>query len=104
MINGRPAWKSFRELVVPKWSEAFRHAIIAATGSKQFTYIVAVAHVKGSTTARESNEQFLEAMDGNPIRIISLHQMIDQINSEMKTTLAATEVGRRAPTFPGGRL
>jgi hypothetical protein len=99
VVNGRPAWKSFRELVVPKWSEAFRHAITAATGTKEFTYVVAVAHVKGDVTAWESNEQFLTAMAGNPIRIVSFHQMIEEINSEMKTTLAATEVGRMLQLF-----
>lgn len=99
VINGRPAWKSFRELVLPKWSEAFRHAIVDATGSKQFTYIVAVAHVKGSATEWETNPSFLKAMGGNPIRIVSFHQMIGEINSEMKTTLAATEVGRMLQLF-----
>src|SRR5437764_1365368 len=35
--SGREAWKAFRELMQPKWSEAFIGAIQLATGSAEFT-------------------------------------------------------------------
>lgn len=44
-FGGKEAWKSFRELTQEKWSEAFADAIKTATGSSQFTYVVAVARV-----------------------------------------------------------
>jgi hypothetical protein len=99
VVNGRPAWKTFRELVNPKWADAFRAAVLAATGSKQFTYIVAVAHLHGDKSEWETNKEFSNALGGNPIRIVTFHQMIHEINLELKTTLAATEVGRMLQMF-----
>ena len=37
-VRGRKAWQSFRELCVPKWSEAFVTAVRNATGTEEFTY------------------------------------------------------------------
>ena len=37
IVSGRPAWKGFRELVVPKWSQAFRDAVFHETGETRFT-------------------------------------------------------------------
>ena len=37
-VSGRDAWKRFRELTSPKWSDAFIAAAAAETGTSQFTY------------------------------------------------------------------
>lgn len=99
VIRGREAWKAFRELVVPKWSEAFLTAIEEATGQRTFTYILAVTKVNGDRKGWESDPGFLMRIEGNPIRIIEFSQMVNEIFPDLGTTLASTEVGRMLQLF-----
>ncbi len=98
-VSGRPAWKAFRELTAPTWAKAFRDEVLAATGSKKFTYVVAVAHVKGSSIAWERHPPFLKALGGNPIRVITFRQMVTEIQGGLTKTLEGTEVGRMLQMF-----
>lgn len=99
VVRGREAWKSFRELVVPKWSEAFLTAVESATGQRQFTYVMAVTKLVGSKTPWENNPAFRSAIDGNPIRVLELREMLNAISPGLSTTLAGTEVGRMLQLF-----
>jgi hypothetical protein len=99
IIRGREAWKSFRELVVPKWSEAFLSAVQAATGQSEFTYVTAVTKLVGSKNSWETNQTFIQSLEGNPIRIIDLREMLNFISPSLSTTLAGTEVGRMLQLF-----
>jgi len=99
VVRGREAWKSFRELVVPKWSEAFLSAVQAATGQSEFTYITAVTKLVGSKSPWETNQPFSQSLGGNPIRIIDLREMLNFISPSLSTTLAGTEVGRMLQLF-----
>lgn len=98
-VRGREAWKAFRELCVPKWSEAFVDAVRSATGIGEFTYVTAVAKVNGDRTVWENNRAFIDALGGNPVKILTFHEMILDIQDEITTTLAATEVGRMLQMF-----
>lgn len=98
-VRGRDAWKSFRELVVPKWSEAFVAAVEAATGQREFTYVLAVTKVVGERAAWESNQDFIRALNGNPIHVIDLRTMLGAIYPALSTTLAGTELGRMLQLF-----
>lgn len=98
-LRGRRAWKAFRELTIPKWSEAFVKAIRDATGQSSFTYVLAVAKLKGPSEPWETHPRFSEALERNPIRVLTFQQMVDEIAPEMSTTLAATEVGRLLQMF-----
>ena len=98
-VSGREAWKAFRELVVPKWSDAFRIAIKEVTGEMQFTYITAVTHLRGEKDVWENHAPFRDALDGNPLKILTFRDMVTEIQSELTTTLAATEVGRMLQLF-----
>ncbi len=40
--RGKEAWKLFRKLVKPKWSEVFVDAVQEAICTDLFTYVVAV--------------------------------------------------------------
>ena len=42
----RETWKNFRELWIPKWSEAFRREILRLTGEPNFAYRIAVTRLK----------------------------------------------------------
>jgi hypothetical protein len=99
IIRGREAWKGFRELVKPKWSEAFHASVFSATNQKEFTYILAVTKVIGDKTKWEKNQQFLKALHGNPIQILDLRGMLDTISPALSKTLAGTEVGRILQLF-----
>ena len=103
-LRGRKAWQAFRELCVPKWSEAFIDAVRGATGAEAFTYVVAVAHVRGNKQVWESHQPFIDALGGNPVRVITFKDMVSEIYNELGTTLAATEVGRMLQMFRAARI
>jgi hypothetical protein len=92
--SGRKAWKGFRELMNPKWSDAFCDAVSRETGSKEFTYITAVTKLSGDKTKWEGNPKFREALHGNPVRIVSLAEMIDAVLPQISTTVASSDFGR----------
>lgn len=98
-LRGRDAWRGFRELVVPKWSEAFLTAVHAATGQREFTYVTAVTKIVGDKVAWEQNKSFISAVGENPIRLLDLREILDFIAPSLGTTLAATEVGRMLQLF-----
>jgi len=97
--RGRKAWQAFRELTVPKWSEAFVKAVKDATGSDRFTYVTAVTRLVGERSIGETHEPFRKAIGGNPVTILTFREMITEIQGQLTTTLAATEVGRMLQLF-----
>jgi hypothetical protein len=99
IVSGREAWKGFRELVSPKWSEAFITAIQSATGESSFTYVTAVTKLCGDAELWEKHPSFCKAMANNPIKIITLRAMLEEVYGQLKTTLAGTEVGRMLQLF-----
>lgn len=97
--RGRKAWQAFRELTSPKWSEAFIKAVKGATGTERFTYVTAVTRLCGDKKVWEECAQFRESLGGNPLLLITLQEMVSEIQSQLTTTLAATEVGRMLQLF-----
>lgn len=97
--RGRKAWQAFRELCVPKWSEAYLSTIEDATGSSVFTYVLAIARLNGDRSVWEDHKPFSKAINGNPVRILTFKEMVDEIQSNLTTTLASTEVGRLLQMF-----
>jgi hypothetical protein len=93
-VSGKEAWKFFRELTIPKWSEAFIDAVEEETGEKKFTYVTAVTKLIGDPKPWVSYAPFCKAMANNPIRFIALPEMISVVNSDVGKTLAGTELGR----------
>lgn len=102
--RGREAWRSFRELLIPKWSQAFLSAIESATGQREFTYVLAVTKVIGDRGAWETCPKFVNALNGNPIQILTLKEMLHGISPKLTTTLAGTEVGRMLQLFKAAGL
>ena len=47
----KATWRHFRELWVPKWTEAFRSTIAELTGETVFSYRIAVTRLKGDGDA-----------------------------------------------------
>jgi hypothetical protein len=52
----RASWKTFRELWVPKWSQAFRTKIAEITGASAFSYRIAVTRLHGDAQAWADDE------------------------------------------------
>lgn len=93
-IGGRPAWKSFRELVEPRWSRAFLCEVERSTGSRSFTYALAVTRLKGDSRLWTDDSSFSQALDGNPIVFLPLCDMLQKIREGIGTTPAGSEIGR----------
>lgn len=93
-VGGRKAWKSFRELMKPKWSEAFIAAVEKATGTQAFTYVTAVTIIKGDPKPWENYQPFRVAMRGNPIKLLGLAEMLTLLMRSMNTTVANSQLGR----------
>ena len=93
IISGREAWKGFRELTVPKWAEAFRQAVIDCTGESEFTYVTVVTVVKGNRESWEGCSAFTEVIQ-SPIKILSFEDMLNELYSELNTTVASSNIGR----------
>lgn len=98
-IRGRDAWKGFRELTKEKWSEAFINVVKEHTGTTCFTYVLAVAKVTGDKSIWENEPAFISAMKGNPIKIITFRDMLEDVSKDLSTTLASTEIGRMLQMF-----
>ena len=94
IISGREAWKAFRELSQPKWSEAFCEAVFEATGSHTFTYITAVTKIIGKRELWENYKPFRNALKENPIVLLSLEEMLKEISANLKATVASSDFGR----------
>ena len=96
IIAGRPAWKSFRELVNAKWSYAFRKKVQEVTGSRKFTYLLVVTHAINIERRHlwEDDREFQRAIGGNPIKILTLSEMLDRLSKALTMTPAASEIGR----------
>ncbi len=92
--EGRPAWQSFRELVKPKWANALLGEIERLTGTTQFTYVTAVTKLIGTATVWEQKETFKKNLGGNPIRILTLQDMLSDLYGKTKTTVASSSIGR----------
>jgi hypothetical protein len=93
-LAGRERWKSFRELVSPKWSGAFLTAVEEATGTREFVYITAVTRLDGDKNVWEQNQDFRNAINGNSIKILELKEMLDTVSPNLSTTMANTSIGR----------
>jgi hypothetical protein len=98
-VSGREAWKFFRELVKPKWSQGFIDAVEQASGSNEFTYVTAVTKVIGDKSEWENYQPFKKALNGNPVKILSFEEIIGEVMKNLTKTLASTEIGRLLQLF-----
>ncbi len=103
-VSGRERWKSFRELVIPKWSIAFLAAVEKSTGTREFTYITAVTRLEGDKAPWEQNPEFRAAIAGNPIQILELSDMLARVVPQLSTTVANTSIGRFLQLVKAARL
>jgi hypothetical protein len=98
----RATWRHFRELWVPKWSEAFRDAIAELTGERTFSYRIAVTRLQGEgaidtwATAWSEEPTIKQNLDGCSFGFLTLEEMWGTLLTELKETPASSEIGRLA--------
>lgn len=92
--EGRDAWRSFRELAKGKWARALLAKIEGLTGSKEFLYVTAVTKLVGSAKVWEENDRFRELLNGNPIKILTLQEILVDLYGKTSTAVASSDVGR----------
>ncbi len=89
---------------MPKWSAGFVNAVKTATGTNRFTHITAVAKLVGDRATWEQYQPFRDALQGNPIAILTFKEMVADIKTALTKTLAATEVGRMLQMFIAAKI
>ena len=100
----RATWRHFRELWVPKWSEAFRAAIFELTGESVFNYRVAVTHLRGDTAAWSRDPTIATNLSGCTVGFLPLEEMWATMLAELTTTPAPSEIGRLAQLLKAAGL
>ncbi len=103
----RETWKHFRELWVPKWSEAFVDAIEDKTGQREFTYRIAVTKLRGDRTAWGEDPTIMSNLRGCDIGFVTFEEMWTEImapNSSGSMKPAPSEIGRLAQLLKAAGL
>ena len=96
-VGGKEGWRHFRELSRDKWAAAFMDAIEEASGTRRFTYVTAVTLLCGGESAKEAwtnRTDFSKRLEGNPIIIISLADMLEEVFPKLGTTVASSQFSR----------
>lgn len=92
---GRARWKSFRELAKKKWANALIAKIETLTGSTQFTHVTAVTKlIRSDASVWQEHKPFRDNLRGNPIRVLTLQEMLSDLYKKTNSTVASSEVGR----------
>lgn len=100
----RATWHHFRELWVPKWSEAFRSKIEDLTGETSFTYRIAVTRLKGDASSWTTDPTIVANLDGSTFSFLTLEEMWATMLKELTTTPASSEMGRLAQLLKAAGL
>jgi len=100
----RPTWKHFRELWIPKWSEAFRAAIFERTGQRDFAYRIAVTQLRGDADAWGKDPTISANLSGCTVGFLPLQEMWATMLAELTTTPAPSEIGRLAQLLKAAGL
>lgn len=111
--GGREVWKSFRELVIPKWGRAYSKKIYEETLNKDYTYYLFVTKLAGirgedlekSRIEFENCEIFLNNLryDGGTqvqIKIKTFKEIMQEhFLRKNSRTIESTEIGRLLQIF-----
>jgi hypothetical protein len=100
----RATWRHFRELWIPKWSEAFREVILELTGQRDFTYRIAVTRLKGDGNAWGRDRTIAANLSGCSVGFLPLAEMWPRLLAELTTTPAPSEIGRLAQLLKAAGL
>lgn len=95
IVSGKNAWRFFRELMKPEWSEAFVDTIEKVTGTRKFTYVTAVTAIIGDPIKWENHQPFKKLLgNSTPLRMVDLSTMLKHHNEIVGNTVASSTIGR----------
>jgi hypothetical protein len=100
----RETWRHFRELWMPKWSEAFREAIFELSGQDCFAYRIAVTRLKGDADAWGADPKIAQNLKGCSVGFLPLEEMWSTMLAKLTTTPAGSEIGRLAQLLKAAGL
>ncbi len=100
----RATWHHFRELWVPKWSEAFLSRIESLTGISVFSYRIAVTRLKGDSKAWSLDATIKANLPECDIGFLTLEEMWGTMLAQLTTTPASSEIGRLAQLLQAAGL
>jgi hypothetical protein len=100
----RATWRHFRELWIPKWSEAFREAIFELSGERDFSYRIAVTRLRGKADAWGTDATISANLEGCSVGFLPLQEMWATMLAELTTTPAPSEIGRLAQLLKAAGL
>ncbi len=98
----RETWQHFRELWIPKWSQAFHEAVLEVTGESMFTYSVAVTRLTGVKVGPDADRLWTTDptiaanLNGCSFSFVTMRQMWAELHEKLTTTPAPSEIGRLA--------
>lgn len=95
--NGKDdAIRDFRELAIEEWTDAFKDKIENLTGADSFTHVTAVTKIVSENAGNSVKEWERHWRNlGNPIKVWSLNDMLNEIYSKIETdTTSSTSLGR----------
>jgi hypothetical protein len=93
-------WKDYREVWVPKWSEAYVAKVHQATGQREFTFLFAVTRMHGAWDEEIAAQRWAEypriaqALDGRPLKFLTLETMWNSLSKSATRTPESSEIGR----------
>ncbi|MEW8014904.1 MAG: hypothetical protein AB2807_09010, partial [Candidatus Sedimenticola endophacoides] len=64
------------------------------SGSREFTYTTAVTAIKGEKSVWENHADFSKILNGNPVRVLTFSDILNDLWPTINTTPASSEVGR----------
>jgi hypothetical protein len=106
LIHGHKSLKDFRELIIPKWREAFVETIYEETKSKKFTYYVVCTKITNNKNDEKKlfeNSDLIKNLFYNngadiDVKIITLAELLydykSRIDKKITNYTESTEVGR----------
>lgn len=100
----RATWHHFRELWIPKWSQAFHATIAELTGESIFSYRIAVTRLRGNTNAWTEDPTISANLGDCSFGFLPLEEMWATMLAELTTTPAASEIGRLAQLLKAAGL
>jgi hypothetical protein len=94
-VAGRERWKTYRELISPKWARAFRKKVKELTGESRFEYWIVCTRFGDPEHEKDwtHNAEFRKNLTPH-LRIVSLDIIFRETVQKIGTTPANSELGR----------
>ena len=64
------------------------------TGETKFTYVTAVTVLRGDRSLWEDHERFRKALGVNPLKLITIKEILAEVLPHLSTTVASSSLAR----------